>query len=66
MRSRHGNPIDSPMLQWKLEEKPRPHSDFTEIMLLLRDGFLLFHTFFRLYNAGQMFFGGATSKKNHS
>ena len=31
-------------------------------MLLLRDGFLLFHTFFRLYNAGQMFFGGASSK----
>ena len=23
--ARHGNPIDSPMLQWKLEEKPRPH-----------------------------------------
>ena len=41
-------------------------TDFTEIMLLLRDGFLLFHTFFRLYNAGQMFFGGASSKKNHS
>ena len=30
------------------------------------DVFLLFHTFFRLYNAGQMFFGGASSKKNHS
>ena len=41
-------------------------TDFTEIMLLLRDGFLLFHTFPRLYNAGQMFFGGASSKKNHS
>ena len=23
--ARHGNPIDSHMLQWKLEEKPRPH-----------------------------------------
>ena len=22
---RHGNPIDFPMLQWELEEKPRPH-----------------------------------------
>ena len=41
-------------------------TDFTEIMLLLWDVFLLFHTFFRLYNAGQMFFGGASSKKNHS
>ena len=37
-------------------------TDFTEIMLLLRDGFLLFHTFFRLYNGRQMFFGGASSK----
>ena len=37
-------------------------TDFTEIMLLFWDGFLLFHTFFRLYNAGQMFFGGASSK----
>ena len=27
---------------------------------------LLFHAFFRLYNAGQMFFGEASSKKNHS
>ncbi len=41
-------------------------TDFTEIMLLFWDVFLLFHTFFRLYNAGQMFFGGASSKKNHS
>ena len=31
-------------------------------MLLLRDVFLLFHTFFRLYNAGQMVFGRASSK----
>ena len=23
--ARHGNPIDFPMLQWELEEKPRPH-----------------------------------------
>ena len=23
--ARHGNPIDSPMLQWEFEEKPRPH-----------------------------------------
>ena len=37
-------------------------TDFTEIMLLLRDGFLLFHTFFRLDNGRQMFFGGASSK----
>ena len=35
-------------------------------MLLFWDVLLLFHTFFRLYNAGQMFFGGASSKKNHS
>ena len=41
-------------------------TDFTEIMLLLRDGFLLFHTFLRLYNGRQMFFGGASSEKNHS
>ena len=53
------------------EESGRPiwhlfQTDFTEIMLLFWDVFLLFHTFFRLYNAGQMFFGGASSKKNHS
>ena len=41
-------------------------TDFTEIMLLFWDVFLLFHAFFRLYNAGQMFFGEASSKKNHS
>ena len=49
------------------EEPGRPighlfQTDFTEIMLLFWDVFLLFHTFFRLYNAGQMFFGGASSK----
>ena len=53
------------------EESGRPiwhlfQTDFTEIMLLFWDVFLLFHTFPRLYNAGQMFFGGASSKKNHS
>ena len=37
-------------------------TDFTEIMLLLRDGVLLFLTFPRLYNGRQMFFGGASSK----
>ena len=37
-------------------------TDFTEIMLLFWDALLLFHTFFRLYNAEQMFFGGASSK----
>ena len=49
------------------EEPGRPighlfQTDFTEIMLLLRDGLLIFHTFPRLYNGRQMFFGGASSK----
>lgn len=49
------------------EEPGRPighlfQTDFTEIMLLLRDGVLLFHTFPRLDNGRQMFFGGASSK----
>ena len=49
------------------EESGRPiwhlfQTDFTEIMLLFWDALLLFHTFFRLYNAEQMFFGGASSK----